>query len=47
MKTQRGLTILQTMFILLIAGIVAWFAIDFVIDKRCAADPSLPYCSER
>lgn len=47
MKPERGLTIVQTMLVLLILGIVGWFAVDFLIGKRCESDPSRPICSER
>lgn len=47
MKTQKGLTIVQLMFILLIAGIAGSFLVDYLIEKRCEADPSAALCANR
>jgi hypothetical protein len=47
MKKIKGLTIIQTMIVLLIVGIVGWFLVEFIIDKRCEAEPSRPICGDR
>ena len=47
MKKQGGLTIVQLMVVLFIAGIVGWFVVDYLIDKRCEADPAGSLCAER
>jgi hypothetical protein len=47
MKQARGFTIIQLMVTLLIAGIVGWFVVDFIIDKRCEGDDSTPMCVQR
>jgi Tfp pilus assembly protein PilE len=47
MKQAKGFTIIQTMIVLLIAGIVAWFVINAIIDKRCEAEPSNALCADR
>jgi hypothetical protein len=47
MKKSQGLTILKLMSVLFVAGIVAWFVLDYVIDKRCEGDASTPMCVER
>lgn len=44
---QKGLTIIQLMIILLIAGLVGSYAVDFLIDKRCEASPDKTMCEER
>jgi hypothetical protein len=35
------------MVILLVAGIVGWFAVEAIIEKRCEADPSSSLCKDR
>jgi competence protein ComGC len=47
MKRSKGFTIVQTMIILLIAGIVAWLVVNIIIDKRCESDPAKPICVDR
>lgn len=42
-----GLTIVQTMLILLVVGIVGSIVIDYVIDKRCQAEPTREMCAKR
>ena len=44
---MRGLTIIQTMVILLVVGIVGSVLADYFIDKRCEAEPSLQMCAKR
>lgn len=43
---QQGWTIIQTMIVLLIAGLVGGYAVSYLIDKRCEADPSRSVCSQ-
>jgi competence protein ComGC len=47
MRRNKGLTIIQLMLILLVLGIVAKVAIDFMMDKRCEDDPALQWCADR
>lgn len=47
MKRNQGLTIVQLMVVLLIAGIVGWFVVDYIIDKRCEGDATSPLCVQR
>lgn len=44
---QKGLTIIQLMVVLLIAGLVGFYVVEFLIDMRCdpASDASL--CEQR
>lgn len=44
---QKGLTIIQLMLILLVAGLVGSYAVDFLIAKRCEAAPEKAMCEER
>lgn len=44
---EKGLTIIQLMVVLLIAGLIGAFAVNFIIDKRCQSDPSSELCTER
>jgi Tfp pilus assembly protein PilE len=46
MKRPKGLTIIQLMVILLIAGIVASFVVKVIKDKRCEADPTRVICTK-
>jgi Tfp pilus assembly protein PilE len=43
---QQGWTIIQTMIVLLIAGLIGAYAVSYVIDKRCEEDPSRSVCSQ-
>lgn len=47
MKQANGFTIVQLMAVLLVLGIVGWFAVELIIDKRCEADPSKELCVDR
>ena len=47
LQKMRGLTIVQTMLILLVVGIVGSIVIDYIIDKRCEAQPSREMCARR
>jgi hypothetical protein len=44
---QKGLTIIQLMLILLVAGIVGAYVVDVLIDKRCDSSPSQTLCATR
>jgi hypothetical protein len=44
LKKQQGLTIIQLMTVLLVAGIVGYFVIQKVIDYRCKDDPTASLC---
>lgn len=46
-QRMRGLSIVQTMLILLVVGIVGSIVIDYVIDKRCQAEPTREMCAKR
>lgn len=43
--TQRGLTIIQLMVILLVAGVLGSIAVRYLIDKRCEAEPTAKVCA--
>lgn len=47
MKNSKGLTIIQLMVIILIAGIVGSVVVRFIIDKRCENNPSSTLCQSR
>jgi Tfp pilus assembly protein PilW len=47
MKRMKGLTIVQLMVVLLLAGLVAKIVIEVLIDKRCESDPSTQLCADR
>lgn len=47
MRKMKGLSIIQLMLILLLAGIVAKLAIELLIRKRCEDRPAIPLCAER
>jgi hypothetical protein len=47
MRQAKGITIVQLMVVLLIVGIVGLFVVEFIIDKRCEADPSKQLCVDR
>lgn len=44
---MRGLTIIQTMLILLVVGLVGSVVLNYLVDKRCAESPSLEMCASR
>lgn len=46
-RKMRGLTIIQTMVILAILGIVGSLLFNYIIDKRCEADPAREICADR
>jgi ABC-type siderophore export system fused ATPase/permease subunit len=43
-KRQNGLTIIQLMVLLLIAGIVGSLLLKIIIEHRCQSDPSASLC---
>lgn len=47
LKKMHGLTIVQTMLLLAVIGIVGALLVNFIIDKRCEADPSREICADR
>jgi hypothetical protein len=47
MNRMKGLTIIQLMVTLLVAGIVGKILLDVLIAKRCESKPSLPLCVDR
>jgi hypothetical protein len=47
MQHQKGLTIIQLMLILLIAGLVGSYVIDILIEKRCESSPNKTLCEAR
>jgi Tfp pilus assembly major pilin PilA len=46
-KRQKGLTIIQLMVLLLIAGIAGSVLLKIVIEHRCQSDPSTPLCAKQ
>jgi hypothetical protein len=44
---QKGLTIIQLMLILLVAGIAGAYLVDILIEKRCESSPSKTLCEAR
>jgi hypothetical protein len=47
MKRQQGLTIIQIMVLLLIAGVVGSVIVNYIIDERCESDPSRTICAKK
>ena len=43
-KRQKGLTIIQLMVLLLIAGIAGSVLLKIIIERRCRSDQSAPLC---
>jgi Tfp pilus assembly protein PilW len=44
---QSGLTIIQLMIILLIAGILGSFIVDLLIEQRCERAPDKELCHKK
>jgi hypothetical protein len=44
---QKGLTIIQLMLILLVAGIGGAYVVDILIEKRCESSSSKTLCEVR
>lgn len=44
LKKQQGLTIIQLMVVLLVAGLVGFYVIRAVLDYRCKDDPTASMC---
>jgi Tfp pilus assembly protein PilE len=47
MNRMKGLTIIQLMITLLVAGIVGKILIDVLIAKRCESQSSIALCVDR
>jgi Tfp pilus assembly protein PilW len=47
MNRMKGLTIIQLMVTLLVAGIVGKILIDVLVAKRCDSNPSTQLCVDR
>jgi Tfp pilus assembly protein PilE len=47
MKREKGLTIVQLMLVLLIAGVVGHFVVEYVIEKRCENNQASSLCEGR
>jgi hypothetical protein len=47
MNRMKGLTIIQLMITLLVAGIVGKILIDVLVAKRCDSNPSTPLCVDQ
>lgn len=45
MKKNQGWTIIQTMVAVLIAGLALAFVTEYLIDERCAEQPSREMCA--
>jgi Tfp pilus assembly protein PilE len=45
-KKQNGLTIIQLMVLLLVAGIIGSIAVSTIIDYRCKSDPTASICAK-
>lgn len=46
MKRQQGLTIIQIMALLLIAGVLGSVIVKYLIEDRCESDPSRTVCTK-
>jgi hypothetical protein len=46
-KRQKGLTIIQLMVLLLIAGIAGSVLLKIIIEHRCQSDRSAPHCMKQ
>jgi hypothetical protein len=44
---MKGLSLIQLMVLLAVLGVVGYFLISYVIDKRCEADPQRTMCVDR
>jgi Tfp pilus assembly protein PilE len=44
-KKQNGLTIIQLMVVLLVAGIIGSLAVNAIIDYRCKNNPTASICA--
>lgn len=47
MIRAKGFTIVQLMVVLLVLGIVGWFVVDAIIEKRCEENPTKELCVGR
>ena len=46
-KKMQGLTIVKLMLLLFVAGIAGTLLLNYIIDKRCEAEPSREMCVKR
>ena len=44
---QSGLTLIQLMVIFLIVGVIGSTIANYVVDKRCEAQPTASMCQDR
>jgi hypothetical protein len=44
---MTGITLIQLMMLLLALGIIGFFIVDLIIDKRCEEQPQRPVCTDR
>jgi hypothetical protein len=47
MKQGKGLTIIQLMVILLVAGLIGHFVVEYLIEKRCEGGQASTLCEGR
>jgi prepilin-type N-terminal cleavage/methylation domain-containing protein len=47
LNRQNGLTIIELMVVLLIAGIAGSFALNAIIEHRCERDPAAAICAKK
>lgn len=47
LNRQNGLTIIELMLVLLIAGIAGSFALNAIIEHRCERDPAASICAKK
>jgi Tfp pilus assembly protein PilE len=45
-KKQNGLTIIQLMVVLLVAGIIGSLAVSAIINYRCKSEPTASICTK-
>lgn len=46
MRRMKGLTIIQLMVVLLVAGIIGKVVVNLLIDKRCENSSSIKLCAD-
>jgi hypothetical protein len=44
---MKGLSLIQVMVLLAVLGVAGYFLLDYIIDKRCEADPQRTMCVDR
>lgn len=45
-RKMKGLTIIQTMVILLVVGLAGFYLVRYLADKRCESDPKREACAK-